>query len=249
MSIIIFALGLIIGSFINVCTYRIPREESICYPLSTCPGCGERIKIYDLIPVISYVILRGKCRNCKEKISIEYPIIELLTAFLFLFIYLTFGTSYEMIKNIVLVAFVEIIAIIDFKTMEVYNSLTYTAMAIGILNVFIEKFIFGVPMLTYVLGAAIPAIFIFIINKLTGGFGEGDIDIFIIIGLFLGIKLNGLTMFFSIIVGAVGAIIFILAKKLKKKNAMPFVPCIFIGLIISLIWGNQMINSYLNLFI
>lgn len=249
MSIIIFTLGLIIGSFINVCTYRIPREESICYPPSTCPGCGERIKTYDLIPVISYIILGGKCRNCKEKISIEYPLTEILTALLFLFIYLTFGTSYEMIKNIILVVFVEIIAIIDFKTMEVYNSVTYTAMVLGVLNVIIEKVVFGAPILTYVLGAAIPAIFIFLINKLTGGFGAGDIDIFIIIGLFLGIKLSGITMFFSIIVGALGAIILILAKRLRKKDAMPFVPCIFIGLIISLMWGNQIINSYLNLFI
>lgn len=233
MNCIIFILGLIIGSFINLCTYRIPREESICYPSSTCTSCGARIKIYDLIPVISYIILRGKCRACKEKISIKYPVTELLTAIMFLLIYLKFGNSYETIKNILLAVFIEIIAIIDFETMEVYNSITYSAMAIGVLNIIIEKFVFHMPIFTYILGAVIPAIFIYIINKTVGAFGAGDIDVFIIIGLFLGIKLSGLTLFLSVIIGALFSIFLIISKKLNENHIMPFVPYIFVALIMT----------------
>lgn len=249
MNCIIFILGLIIGSFINVCVYRIPREESISYPPSTCTTCGSRIKIYDLIPVVSYIMLKGRCRKCKEKISIRYPITELLTGILFLFIYLKFGNSYDTIKNIVLVVFVEIIAIIDFDTMEVYSSITYTAMAIGVLNIIIEKIVFHMHILTYLLGAAIPAAFIYIINKFSKGFGGGDIDVFIIIGLFLGANLSGLTLFFSIIIGAASAIILVISKKLSKKDAMPFVPYIFAAMLITLLWGEEIIDYYLKMIV
>lgn len=249
MNYVVFILGLIIGSFINVCIYRIPREESISYPPSTCTTCGSRIKIYDLIPVVSYIMLNGKCRKCKEKISIKYPLTELLTGILFLFIYLKFGNSYDSIRNIVLVVFIEIIAIIDFNTMEVYSCVSYTAMAMGVLNIIVEKIVFHMPIATYLLGAAIPAGCIYIINKLSKGFGGGDIDVFVIIGLFLGIKFSGLTLFFSIIIGAVSAIILVVLKKLNKKDAMPFVPYIFTALIITLLCGEKIIDCYLKMII
>jgi len=98
MDIFVFILGLVFGSFFNVCIYRMPRGESIVFPPSHCTHCNNRLKFYDMIPVLSYIFLRGRCRYCKEKISIKYPIIELLTGFSFLLIYLRYGISLNFFK-------------------------------------------------------------------------------------------------------------------------------------------------------
>lgn len=207
---------------------------------------NARIKDYNFMQIIIHTIFSGKGINRQDKMWIKYFITELTTGVLLLFVYLKFGDSYEAIKNAVLVIFIEITAIIDYNTMEVYDSITYMAMVIGLLNVIIKKSIFHMSIATYILGALVPAIFIYVINKFTNGFGEGDVDVFIIIGLFLGIELSGLTLFFSIIIGALVAIALVLSKKLNKRDAMPFVPYIFVALIITLLLGEQIINYYLN---
>ena len=122
-SISIFMLGLLIGSFLNVCIYRIPRGESIAYPPSHCTSCGSNIKSYDLIPVISWIFLRGKCRNCDQKISMRYALVELATAILFLLTYLQYGVSIFLLRFIILIPFLIVIAMIDYDTMDVYTKL------------------------------------------------------------------------------------------------------------------------------
>lgn len=120
ISIISVIFGLLIGSFLNVCIYRIPREESIAFPPSHCTNCNSEIKRYDLIPVISYIFLKGRCRNCKAKISIRYPLIELITSLLFLAVYIKFGLSFELIKYLFFIPLMIVICMIDLDTFEVY---------------------------------------------------------------------------------------------------------------------------------
>ena len=143
MNIIVLILGIIIGSFLNVCIYRIPKGESIIYPPSYCEKCGVNIKLYDLIPVISYMILRGKCRCCKSKISLRDPLIELITGILSLSIYYLCGLNLNFIKYIIFVSFIIIIGLIDLDTTDVYSKTTISAMIIGVIYILVEKFYFG----------------------------------------------------------------------------------------------------------
>ncbi|MBZ4662427.1 MAG: peptidase [Caloramator sp.] len=128
--------GLIIGSFLNVCIYRIPREESIAYPPSHCTNCGYRLRWYDLIPVISYILLKGRCRSCRQRISIIYPIIEIMTATLFGLLYLKFGISISFFKYAVLFCFLIVIGTIDYLTQDVYFNTTLTGILFGIFLLF-----------------------------------------------------------------------------------------------------------------
>ena len=116
MGIFVLILGTIIGSFLNVCIYRIPKEESIAFPPSHCMNCGNQIKWYDLIPVLSYVFLRGKCRFCKEKVSIRYPIIELITGVVFTTLYIEYGIGFNFSKYALFSCFLIVIGMIVFDT-------------------------------------------------------------------------------------------------------------------------------------
>lgn len=245
MILIIFLLGLLIGSFLNVCVYRIPRDESISYPPSHCTNCKNRIKSYDLIPVISYIFLRGKCRYCGEKISIKYPIIELFTGVLFLGLYYKYGATLDLAKFLILSPYLIVIGLIDFNTTDVYFKTTLSGLLIGLafLGVNLYK---GDPISTYLIGALIGGGFIAIIILLTGGMGWGDAEICAICGIFLGVKLTILTLLTSVILGgAIGALL-ILTKRKTRKDYIPFGPYIVIAALISLFWGSNIIDWYLK---
>ena len=128
-----FVLGLFIGSFLNVCIYRIPKEKSVIWPPSHCPACGERIKPYDNIPVLSYFFLKGKCRNCGERISWQYPTVELLTGILTTATVCKFGVSFSSLYYLLLVYYLIVVSFIDLKTMEVPVRLSYGALLSGLL--------------------------------------------------------------------------------------------------------------------
>ncbi|MGH4121764.1 MAG: prepilin peptidase [Clostridium sp.] len=251
--ITIFILGLLIGSFLNVCIYRIPREESIAYPPSHCTTCGSNIKSYDLIPVISWIFLRGKCRNCEQKISIRYALVELATAILFLLTYFQYGVSIFLLRYLILIPFLIVIAMIDYDTMEVYNTTTWVAIAMGIVLLGVN-FYLGQPVATYVYGALLGAGFIIVIillSKLiigTEGMGWGDAEICGLCGLFLGFKLTFLMMFFSFIIGGAVGVYLLKFKKKNGRSEMPFGPSIIIAAFSVIIWGDRILNWYLGSF-
>lgn len=244
MAIIIFLFGLIIGSFLNVCIFRIPAGESIAFPPSHCSKCKRNLKPIDLIPVLSYLFLGGKCRYCKTKISIRYPLVELLTGFLYLGVYEYYGISFFMIKYLVLITFLIVISLIDYDTQDVYAVTTYPAILIGIIFALIEKFYFGESILNYILGCLIAAGIIFLISKLTGAMGSGDIEIHAIAGIFLGWKLAIINIFLSFIIGGVWAISEILLRKKKREDYIAFGPAIGISTIILIFFGNIILPMY-----
>ena len=242
-------IGLVVGSFLNVCIYRIPREESISYPPSHCGSCNHELEPLDLIPLISYIFLRGKCRHCKEKISLRYPVIESFNCILYLMIYMKYGLSIFTIKFCILASLLIVIGLIDYNTQNVYTSTTLFGLIIGLIFIAIQYFIYKESVSNLFIGGLIGTLIIVAIVFFTGGMGEGDIEIAGVCGLFIGTKLILLTLFISVMIGGIIGIV-ILALKLKdKKDSIAFGPFIAMGTIICTLHGEEIINWYLNLLI
>lgn len=244
-----FLFGIVFGSFFNVCIYRIPKGENIAFPPSHCGKCEKELKWYDLFPIISYIFLKGKCRYCKDKISIRYPIVELLTGVVYVILFYKFGLTIEFIKYVVLISLLIIAAFIDFDTMEVYFSLSLVGLAGGIIFS-IVSIIQGALVKDIVVSITIPLIIfgmlIFFTRKIQG-MGTGDLEILIIISLYVNCKIIIATIMFSIVMGGIVSIILI--SKGKRKIHIPFVPFIALGTFIAVMYGNEIISWYLNLFI
>lgn len=250
--ITIFILGLLIGSFLNVCIYRIPRAESIAFPPSHCTSCGNDIKSYDLIPVISWIFLRGECRSCGQKISIRYALVELTTAILFLLTYFQYGVSIFLVRYLILIPFLIVIAMIDYDTMEVYTNTIWLAIAMGTVLLGVN-FYLGQSVATYIYGALLGAgiiTSIILLSKLilgTEGMGWGDAEICGLCGLFLGFKLTLLMMFFSFIIGGVIGVYLLRFKKKNGRSEMPFGPSIIMAAFLIMIWGEKILDWYLGI--
>lgn len=250
IAIFIFITGLIIGSFLNVCIFRIPKGQSISFPPSHCMSCGNRIKPYDLIPVISYIILKGKCRYCKEKISVRYPLVELITGLLFLAVYIKFNIGFELIKYFFLISLMIVIGMIDFDTTDVYSKTTWTGIVGGIIfiilsYIFLHKSI--VECLQFLYGGLLAGGVIAIIIIITKGMGWGDFEICLLSGLYLGFKQSIVMLLISFITGGICGIFLIISKKKTRKDYIPFGPYIAFSCIITIFFGQAIINWYLNI--
>ena len=246
--VFIFVIGLCIGSFLNVCIYRLPKGESISFPPSHCQSCGYRLKVKDLVPVFSYIFLKGKCRNCGEKISIQYPIVEFTNAVLYLCVYLRYGLSVETIKYSIFASLLLVIGVIDFKTTLVCIETTIFGIITSILFIGYSWYSTKTFPLDNIIGGAIGFLIIWLIVKLTAGMGEGDIDIALVCGLFLGKKGIAITLFFGIILGGLAGVIFLIARKKGKKDEMAFGPYLAMGAFIALMWGERIFNWYISTF-
>ena len=245
---LVVIFGVVIGSFLNVCICRIANEESIAFPPSHCTNCGYELKAKDLIPVLSYIFLGGKCRSCKEKISIQYPIVEILNAILYIAIYLKFGFTLNLFKFCLFASLLIVIGFIDFKTKYVYNSTVVFGVVSGILFAVLEWMETKSIPWNYIAGAFIGFGIIYLIVILTRGMGEGDIDIALICGLFLGIKGILVTLFLAIILGGIVATIILIFKLKERKAEIAFGPYLAIGGIIACLYGSRLIDIYLGLF-
>lgn len=248
MIILVLIYGLLIGSFLNVCIYRIPREESIAFPPSHCTNCNGRIKPYDLIPVVSYIFLRGKCRNCGQKISIKYPLVELMTALLLIFTYITYGFSLEFVKYSIFICISLVIGLIDLETTDVYFKTTLTGIITGIIFIIISGFN-GTNIWTYLFGGLLGGGLIGFIILLTHGMGWGDFEICLMVGLFLGLKLTALMLFLAFVIGGVIGVLLVITKIKSRKDYIPFGPFIVIAAIMAILFGNNIINLYVTHFL
>ena len=244
--LVVAVLGLCIGSFLNVCIFRIPKEESISFPPSHCTNCNYKLKCKDLIPVFSYIFLRGRCRNCKQKISIQYPCIELLNCVLYIFIYMEYGFTIETLKFMILASLMIVIGMIDLKTQYVYSSTIVIGAIAGIIFFVAEWINDGSFPKDKLIGMLIGLILIGLIVLLTRGMGVGDIEIVALSGLFLGIRGSIFTLFTSFVLGGIAGILIMIIKKKGRKEAIPFGPYIAIATIMSIYVGNYVINYYLE---
>ncbi len=247
--LISFLLGLFIGSFLNVCIYRIPKGESVVWPPSHCPTCGERIKPYDNIPVVSYFLLKGRCRNCGERISWQYPAVELLTGVLTAATVCKFGVSFSSLYYLLLAYYLIVVSFIDLKTMEVPVRLSYGTLLSGLLlSFFVPQHSFKEAVFGASFGAGIILFIIETYYVFTGkeGMGYGDANIMAVVGAFLGWKKVLLTLFLASLVGAAVGITLILLRRGEREKPIPFGPFIAAGALLSLYFGDRLINWYLG---
>ncbi|MGL4656661.1 MAG: prepilin peptidase [Sarcina sp.] len=252
MMFLVFIFAITIGSFLNVCIYRIPAGKSIVNPPSSCGSCNHQLGWKDLFPIFSYLFLGGKCRYCGAKVSFRYPLVEFMTGILVTVVYLKFGLGYEFFKYALLVFFLIVIALIDFDTTDVYSVTTIPIIVIGTIFIFLESFNGAVGVSGFLknffigmLGAIICAVVIGAICYFTGGMGEGDIEIAVLGGVFLGWQLSIFMILFSFIIGAINGGILILSKKKKRTDYMPFGPSIAISIYMVLILGIEFINEFI----
>ncbi|EKN64975.1 A24 family peptidase [Schinkia azotoformans] len=242
LYIYIFIVGLALGSFFNVVGLRIPNNQSIVKPRSACPSCQKQLTSIQLIPVFSYVLQKGQCKNCNEKISPIYPFMELLTAILFTISPLMVGWSKELIVALTLVSMLIIIVVSDIKYMLIPDKvLLFFAPLFIIERIFIPLDPWWSPILGAALGFGL-LLLIAIVSR--GGMGGGDIKLFAILGLVLGWKLVLLAFFMSTLFGSIFGIIGLLIKKVERGKPMPFGPYIALGTIVTYFWGEVLINWY-----
>ena len=237
-------LGLFIGSFLNVCICRIPLKESIVLPPSHCPHCQTRLKPWDLIPLLSYLLCRGKCRYCGAKISIQYPLLEVLTGFLYLLTYWQFELTSEGYLMLLLVSALIVISGIDAKHRIIPDAITYPGMIIGFIAAI---FSVHIQVTDAVFGFLAAGGFFFLIALLTrGGIGGGDIKLMAFVGTFLGLKYALLAIFFGSIIGSFYGLGLIALKKAGLKSAVPYGPFLAAGTFISALYGNEIIQWYIT---
>ncbi|NLW03055.1 MAG: prepilin peptidase [Clostridiaceae bacterium] len=248
-GICVFLLGLCIGSFLNVCIYRIPMEKSIISPPSQCTGCGTRLTFRDLIPVLSYIMLRGRCRYCNARISPRYLLIELLTGFVYVIVYLRYGISVETLALLYLFSILLAVFFIDLEHMIIPNGLVLLGMAGGALvmvyNLFVPFSLYQpsrwyTPLIGMVSASGILfaiALVGLLIYRNDGAMGMGDVKLFIPIGMFLGWKLALLSLFISVMLGGITSIVLLVLKVVKRKSAIPFGPFIVAGSFIAALAG------------
>lgn len=247
LYIAIFILGAIIGSFLNVCIYRIPLSESISYPPSHCTNCNAKLKWYDLIPMFSYLLLRGKCKYCKEKISLKYPMVEFLTAVVFVLTYINYGLSLHFIKYNILWCFLIIISIIDLKFQDVYVRTTIPCIIIGVILGIIENMIYFTAFWNYLLGGVVAGGIIALIVYTTGGMGKGDIEIAALCGTFIGWKYSIMMIFLSFVIGSIIGLILIISKKRGRKDYIAFGPFLALSTLFTALYGGDILNLYVKL--
>lgn len=251
MKTVIFLYGLLIGSFLNVCIYRIPREESIVFPSSHCFSCGTNLKWYDLVPVLSYMVQKGKCRYCGEKFSSQYPIIELFNGVLYLLIYIKFDFTLEFFFYCILFSILMVVALIDLKHMIIPDVLILCIFILSILYKIAAYVLWMEPfnIVQSVGGLILSGLFFLLIIFLSkGGMGEGDVTLISSLGFILGIKDIFLTIFLSFVVGAIISVFLLVTKIKGRKDPIPFGPFIIFSFFMVVFWGNQFVQWYLNNF-
>ncbi len=234
----LFIMGLVLGSFANVCIYRMPRDMSVIKPASHCTNCNGFIKWYDNIPIISYLFLRGKCRNCGSKISFIYPAIEFLCGLLFVSMYFVFGFTYSLLPFCLLVFSLLVITAIDFEFQIIPDEFSFMLMIVGFVTSFFNPFlgdVFGQRILNSFIGFlagggslfAVAVIGKWIFKK--DAMGGGDIKLMAGVGAFVGWEKVLFAIFIASVFGSIVGIFLILLKKIIKRQEIAFGPYLALG--------------------
>lgn len=236
--------GLVFGSFLNVCIYRIPKNESIVFGRSHCMSCGKQISSFDLIPVASYLILRGKCRNCGARISPRYPAVEVLNAALWAAALLRFGYRPETILYMAFLSGLIVLSLIDIDEKIVPNGMILYFILIGLISCFFRNGLTLWDKLLGVAAAGVPLLLILLISR--GGMGGGDVEFAAAAGLLLGWKLSLFALFAAVIMGGIFGAALMIFKHKSGKSEMPFIPFLAGGAAISLFFGTTLLSFYMT---
>jgi len=264
-KIMVFIFGSIVGSFLNVCIHRMPKSESIVWPRSHCPKCQKRIPGYDNIPFLSYILLKGRCRFCKGKISLRYPLVEMLSALLTVALFARFGLSYSFFLYMVMSWGLIIATFVDIPQRIIPDEVSVGGMIIGFIMVSVKGFAFDplrysfIPMIQSLLGIIAGGSIIYFtgaifdlvyfkwlkkpaINGETESIGGGDVKLLAMIGAFMGWQKALLTFFMAPFIGIVVSIVILIKK---KDHTIPYGPFLSLAALISLFWADKIIQLVL----
>ena len=250
IEIFIFAMGLCIGSFLNVCIYRLPVSKSIVHPRSMCSNCGTPIASYDNIPILSYLWLKGSCRHCRAKISIRYPMVELLGGLLALATFLKFGLTVEALIYYTFCTILVVVTFIDLDHRIIPDFITlpgipiFFAAAFALPNVTYKEALLGILIGG---GSLLAVAWTYSLITKKEGMGGGDIKLLAMIGAIIGWKGVLFTIFVASLVGTVAGLAVMLQSRKGMKLAVPFGPFLSIGSIAYIFFGPPLIAWYFNL--
>lgn len=248
LFLIVFLYGIVIGSFLNVCIYRIPKEENLVTVGSHCMECGHRLRWYDLFPLFSWLFLKGRCRYCGARISVQYPMVEALNGILYVFVFAVNGWNVDSILWCVLTSALIVLSVIDHRTMMIPTAVDIVILAVGIIHLVLHLN----DWFYYVAGFFFASLFLLLCALLfrgvTGksGLGLGDVELMACAGLCIG---WGHALFAIVIGSVLGAVIQGIRMGItKEKGKFPFGPYLSLGVWIALLWGAQIYEWYLRQF-
>jgi leader peptidase (prepilin peptidase)/N-methyltransferase len=250
VEVFTFIFGLCIGSFLNVCIYRLPASKSISHPRSSCTNCGELIRFYDNIPVLSYLLLRGRCRFCREPISLRYPIIELLAGLFALVTFFKYGLTLEALIYYVYIAALLVITFIDIDHQIIPDVISLPGIPIFFLASFGLSQINYLDSLIGILaggGSLFLVAWTYSLITKKEGMGGGDIKLLAMIGAVIGWKGVLFTIFVASAVGTLSGLLVMLKSRKGMKLAIPFGPFLAIGGIAYIFFGPQLVRWYFQL--
>jgi leader peptidase (prepilin peptidase)/N-methyltransferase len=247
LLVVAIIFGAIVGSFLNVCIIRLPKEESIITPGSHCPHCHTLIKFYDNIPLISFILLGGRCRHCKKRISVQYPIIEGVTAISSFCIFFRYGPSWSYLFYFSFVAALIVITVIDLYHQIIPDVISIPGIGVGLLSALI------IPQITLfdsLMGVLLGGGSLFLVATVyhwlfkREGMGGGDVKLLAMIGAFLGWESVILTILSSSLIGSIIGIVMIVFKGKNFKYAIPFGPFLSLGAMITLFYKSEILSWY-----
>ena len=244
---IIFLVGLLLGSFLNVCIYRVPREMSIVTPRSHCPHCKTTLCPLELMPILSYLLQRGRCKTCGAGISIRYPLVELVTAMLLTIQLYYLGLSLSFLFFGAMTLVLVVITMIDYDLQIIPDELNILLLGLGLVYLAVSKLPGnGVRALVpYILGFLLGGGLFFLIAVLSqGGMGGGDIKLMAVLGLWFGWKHLLVLMLFSFVSGAIISVLLLAFKIKGRKDAIPFGPFIALAAYLTSILGSSLLARY-----
>lgn len=252
-TILVVVLGLVWGSFLNVVIYRLPRDLSLIKPPSSCPRCGRRIKWYDNIPLLSYLILGGKCRFCREKIPAVYPLVEALTAVCFLIIYFNNLSFFDLqfFADCLFSSSLIVLGFIDYFHQIIPDHIT---LPVIVLSLVYAPFRYDLNLRQALIGAAVGGGFlllvylVYLLWRKKQGLGMGDVMMMLMVGAYLGLGRTILTLILASVVGAIFGLLLIKFKKKDLQYSLPFGTFIAAAAFVCLIWGQPVITWYFSLF-
>ena len=251
LAITAFALlGLVIGSFLNVCIHRLPQRKSIVSPASSCPRCGYVLRWYDNIPVLSYLALRGRCRGCKAPISLRYPIVELVTMGVFVAHYLVFGLDIMLVPRLLFACALIVLFAIDLEHHLLLDVITLPGIVVGL------AFSLMLPpgIVSAAIGVLVGGGILWLIGEAyyryagEEGMGGGDVKMLAMIGAFLGWKLAVLTLVFSSLAGSIVGLAVIASRRGGMKYALPYGTFLAIGALVASLFGDPIVTWYTGLY-
>lgn len=247
--IFVFLYGIVFGSFLNVCIYRIPKGESIVKVNSHCMTCGKKLHWYELVPLFSWIFLRGRCHGCRSKISVQYPLIEGATGFLFVLCLAVKGLSVDMILCQALMCALLVLSVIDARTKEIPNGINIFIAVIGLIRAAITI----IPLikaheslLDVILGPVAVAGVLLLILIISGGgaIGGGDVKLMAAAGLFLGFKSTLTALIIACIAGSIIHVALMKIRHLGRELAMG--PYLSLGIAVCALWGDKIVSWYLG---